>query len=257
MIDPSPQPTDTLQSDRPWLTLGEHRFYSRLLVGIEQYDSPTTIREILEATKSQVFITTFDLENARSSILLSDLATELPLDNYIWIGTTSFAHSAKDAIVTARLLKQSLGTQIIKLDVRTVKNIPDNDQTKEVAKILLSEGFYVLPFIFPNQIDAKALEEMGCSALRLMASPVASGKGIVHREAIQSIIDRSNIPIIVEGGLASAADAALAMELGAEAVLVNTALVKARHPIMMATAIRDAVEAGRLSFLAGRMAKIP
>jgi thiazole synthase len=120
-----------------------------------------------------------------------------------------------------------------------------------------AEGFYVLPFIFPNQIDAKALEEIGCSALRLMASPVASGKGIVHCEAIQRIIDRSNIPIIVEGGLASAADVALAMELGAEAVLVNIALVKARHPIMMATAIRDAVEAGRLSFLAGRMAKIP
>lgn len=238
---------------KPWLTINGQQFYSRLLVGIEQYDSPVQIREILEATESQVFITTFDLESTRSSILLSDLACELPIQSYIWVGTTSFARSAKDALTTARLLQQSLGIQIIKLDVRTQENFPSNAETISVARELLAEGLAVLPFIWPDHHDALELERLGCSAIRLMAAPVGSGRGLANANIIAPIIPQLRIPVIIEGGLATATDVSQAMELGADAVLINTALVKARNPLLMARAMKWAVEAGYLAYLAGRM----
>jgi thiazole synthase len=249
------QPTSNALLEDPWLVLGNYQFHSRLLFGLEQYSSVAMIRQILEAGNAQVLITTFDLEGSRPGILFSDLANAFPPEEYIWIGTTSFAKTAEEAITVAKMLKQSLDLRIIKLDVRREHNVPDNKKTVEVAKTLLSEGFYILPFIFPEQKVARELEDAGCSALRVMASPIGSGRGIVNIEAIQSVINSINIPVIVEGGLRSATDVTLAMELGASAALVNAALVKAQHPIVMATAMKHAVAAGRLAFLAGMMAK--
>lgn len=239
--------------NQPWLVLGEQKFRSRLLVGIEQYDSAPLVRRVLEASGSDVFITTMDPDNRRSSLLLTDLADELPMDEYRWIGTTSFARSAESALKTARMLRDQYGIEIMKLDVRGDDNRPDNQATIRAAETLRGEGMELLPFILPNTRDAAELEKLGCAALRVMAAPVGSGRGIPQPEPIREIIERATLPIIVEGGLGTALHAMTAMTMGAAGVLVNAALVRAADPIMLATAMKHAVRAGLLEFRAGPM----
>lgn len=239
--------------DEPWLTLGEEKFYSRLLVGIEQYESVTMVRRILEASGSDVFITTVDPDNRRHSLLLTDLAEELPLTDYRWIGTTSFARSVDSALKTARMLRDQYDINILKLDVRIDGNWPDNAATIKAAETLRGEGMELLPFILPDLSTAIELERLGCAALRVMAAPVASGRGIPRPEPIREIIDGVTLPVIVEGGLGTATHVMKAMTMGAAGVLVNTALVRAADPVMLATAMRHAVRAGALEFGAGPM----
>jgi thiazole synthase len=239
--------------DEPWLEIGDAKFCSRLIVGIEQYDSVTVVRDVLEATGADVFITTVDPDNRKSSLLLSDLDAILPLDRFVWVGTTSFSRSKDSALRTAQILRDSLGIRILKLDVRGVDNLPDNRQTIEAAYELRAQGMHLLPFILPDLETARLLEDAGCAALRVMAAPVASGRGVPNPAPIRDIIEQSTIPVIVEGGLGSAKHVALAMELGAAATLVNTALVRAHDPIKMAVAMRHAATAGRLAFESGPM----
>lgn len=243
--------------DEPWLVLGKEKFYSRLLVGIEQYDSPALVRHVLEASGSDVFITTMDPDNHRSSLLLSDLADELPVTNYRWIGTTSFARSAESALKTARMLRDQYGINIMKLDVRTDDNRPDNPATVKVAEILRAEGMELLPFILPDRHTALELEKLGCAAIRVMAAPVGSGLGILEPARIREIIEQVKLPVIVEGGLGTAMHVMTAMTLGAAGVLVNTALIRAADPILLATAMKHAVRAGLLEFRAMPMVKEP
>lgn len=243
--------------DEPWLVLGEERFHSRLLVGIEQYDSAPLVRRVLEASGSDVFITTMDPDNQRSSLLLTDLADELPMTEYRWIGTTSFARSAESALKTARMLRDQYGINIMKLDVRSGDNRPDNAATIRVAETLRNEGMELLPFILPDTRDAAELEKLGCAALRVMAAPVGSGRGIPEPEPIREIIEQTSLPVIVEGGLGTALHAMTAMTMGAAGVLVNTALVRAADPILLATAMKHAVRAGLLEFRAGPMEEDP
>ncbi len=234
--------------DEPWLVLGEQRFRSRLLVGIEQYESASVVRQVLEASGSDVFITTVDPDNNRSSLLLTDLHDELPTIGYQWIGTTSFARSAETALKTARMLRDSYGINVMKLDVRSDDNRPDNAATIKAAETLRSEGMELLPFILPNIDDASALERIGCAALRVMAAPVASGRGIPEPRRLREVIEHTELPVIVEGGLGTARHVTLAMELGATGVLVNSALVRAGKPLLLAEAMRHAVRAGLLAF---------
>jgi thiazole synthase len=240
--------------DEPWLEIGEARFRSRLIVGIEQYDSVSAVGDVLDATGADVFITTVDPDNRRASLLLSDLDTVMPLDNFIWIGTTSFSRSKQSALRTAQILRDCLDIHILKLDVRGEDNRPDNRQTVEAAYELRAQGLELMPFILPDLECARQLEDAGCAALRVMAAPVASGRGIVDPAAIRAVIEQCRIPVIVEGGLGSAKHVAVAMELGAAACLVNTALVQARDPIKMAIAMRHAATAGRLAYESGPMA---
>jgi thiazole synthase len=234
--------------ETPWLTIGDAEFRSRLIVGIEQYDSVTDVKNVLEATGADVFITTVDPDSRRSSLLLSDLDEALPLDRFVWIGTTSFSRSKESALRTAQILHDSLGINILKLDVRGEDNTPDNRQTVDAAAELRAQGTHLLPFILPDLGVARELVDLGCSALRVMAAPVASGRGIVDPAPIRAIIEQCEIPVIVEGGLGSAKHVALAMELGAAATLVNTALVRAGDPLKMAKAMRHASAAGRLAY---------
>jgi thiazole synthase len=243
--------------DEPWLVLGDHQFRSRLLVGIEQYESPTLVRQVLEASGADVFITTMDSDNRQSSLLLTDLADELPTSDYHWIGTTSFARSADNALRTARMLRDYYGINVLKLDVRSGVNRPDNAATITAAETLLAEGMELLPFILPDVGDAKALESMGCAALRIMAAPVASGRGIPEPNRIREVIEQVQIPVIVEGGLGTARHVTLAMELGAAGVLVNTALIAARKPLLLAEAMKHAVRAGLLAYRSGPMGGDP
>lgn len=245
---------DVKRGDEAWLTIGDAEFNSRLIVGIEQYDSVIDVKNVLEATGADVFITTVDPDSRRSSLLLSDLDAELPLDQFVWIGTTSFSRSKESALRTANILYDTLGIDILKLDVRGDDNTPDNRQTVEAAAELRAQGTHLLPFILPDLGIARELVDLGCSALRVMAAPVASGRGIVDPRSIRAIIEECDIPVIVEGGLGSAKHVALAMELGAAATLVNTALVRAGDPIKMARAMRHATTAGRLAYESGPMA---
>ncbi|MEU7786436.1 MULTISPECIES: HisA/HisF-related TIM barrel protein [unclassified Amycolatopsis] len=243
-------------ADEPWLKIGAREFRSRILVGIEQYDSVPLVRDVLNAAGADVFITTVDPDNRRSSLLLMDLADELPLDDFTWIGTTSFARTKESALRSARILRDSLGIEILKLDVRGDDNTPDNAGTVEAARELRAEGMELLPFILPDLATARALEEAGCAALRVMASPVASGRGIANPAAIRELIEQIGIPVVVEGGIGSARHVAEAMELGASATLVNTALVRAESPLLMAAAMRQAALAGLLSYESGPMPEV-
>lgn len=241
-------------TQEPWLTIGEAEFRSRLIVGIEQYDSVTDVKNVLEATEADVFITTVDPDSRRSSLLLSDLDAELPLDRFVWIGTTSFSRSKESALRTAQILYDSLGINILKLDVRGHDNMPDNRQTVEAAAELRERGTHLLPFILPDLGVARELVDLGCSALRVMAAPVASGRGIPDPGPIRTIIEQVGVPVVVEGGLGSAKHVVTAMEMGAAATLINTALVMASDPIKMARAMLHASTAGRLSYESGPMA---
>ncbi len=244
-----------LTDDRrePWLRIGTREFRSRLIVGIEQYDSVPVVRDVLTVTDADIFITTVDPDNRRSSLLLSDLDDALDLDRFTWIGTTSFARSKDSALRTAEILRDSWGIDILKLDVRGHDNVPDNRATIEAAHVLREKGWSLLPFILPDIETAKALEEAGCSALRVMAAPVASGRGIIDPGPIQQIIDAVSIPVVVEGGLGTAHHVAQAMGMGAAATLVNTALVRAKDPMKMALAMKHATTAGRCAYESGPM----
>ncbi|MFK0111601.1 HisA/HisF-related TIM barrel protein [Streptomyces sp. NPDC091217] len=231
----------------PWLCLGDRAFRSRLILGIEQYTDPTLVADVLRAAGCDVFITTFDLEQTRPSLLMSDLDQAVGLDDYVWIGTTSFARSRQDALLTARRLRESYGIDIMKLDVRPSDNLPDNGQTITAAAELLAEGFEVLPFILPDPETAVALEQAGCAALRVMASPVASARGVVDERAVRDTMSAVSIPVVLEGGLGTPAQVVRAMELGADAVLVNTAVAQAPQPAVLAESMRHAVRAGRLA----------
>jgi thiazole synthase len=233
--------------DEPWLVLGEQRFRSRLLVGIEQYESASLVRQVLQASGSDVFITTMDPDNHRSSLLLTDLVDELPTSAYHWIGTTSFARSAESALKTALMLRDCHGINVMKLDVRSDDNRPDNAATIKAAETLRAEGMQLLPFILPNTDDASALERLGCAAVRVMAAPVASGRGIPGPRKLREVIEHTELPVIVEGGLGTASHVTLAMELGAAGVLVNTALVRAAEPLVLAESMKHAVRAGLLA----------
>ncbi|MFD8812052.1 thiamine biosynthesis protein ThiG [Streptomyces sp. NPDC059627] len=231
----------------PWLCLGERALRSRLILGIEQYTDPKLVADVLRVAACDVFITTFDLEQTRPSLLMSDLDQAVGLDDYVWIGTTSFARSRRDALLTARRLRQSYGIDIMKLDVRPSDNLPDNAQTVTAAAELIAEGFEVLPFILPDPQTAAVLEQAGCAALRIMASPVGSARGIIDEQAVRDTMAAVSVPVILEGGLGTPAQVVRAMELGADAVLVNTAVARAPHPTVLAESMRHAVYAGRLA----------
>jgi thiazole synthase len=242
---PAGVPADPDRDSREsWLVIGDRALRSRLILGIEQYASAELVARVLEAGAADVFITTFDTTNTKPSLLLSDLDDAMNLDRLVWIGTTSFARSKDEALRTARMLRKSFGIDIVKLDVRPSNNLPHNGQTVKAAHELIKDGFAVLPFILPDPETARALEEIGCSAIRAMASPVASYRGIDDESMIRKVIEAVTLPVIVEGGIGSPAHVALAMQLGAAGVLVNTAVARASDPVRMAASMRHAVLAG-------------
>jgi thiazole synthase len=232
---------------QPWLVAGGHEFRSRLILGIEQYTSPELVGAVLAAGHCDVFITTFDQSNTRTSLLLSDLDDAMDLESFAWIGTTSFARSCGEAVDTARKLRQSFGIDVMKLDVRNSDNMPDGAQTIRAAEQLLAEGFAVLPFVTADLDVTTRLAEIGCSAIRVMASPVASARGIVDEAAVRQVIETVDVPVVVEGGLGTPEHVTAAMRLGAAAVLVNTAVAIAPDSALMAAAMWHAVAAGRLA----------
>ncbi|AGL18722.1 thiosugar synthase [Actinoplanes sp. N902-109] len=235
----------------PWLDVAGRTVRSRLLVGIEHYDSAEVAGQVLAAAGADVIIVTTDTDNDRPSLLLADLDRAVRLDDFVWIGTTSFARSRAAAIRTAQVLRESMGIDILKLDVRVDTNVPDNAATLEAARELRRSGLELLPFIQPDLRTARELEDLGCAAVRVMAAPIGSDRGIDDPQRLREIIGVLGIPVIIEGGLGRASHVARAMELGAAAVLVNTAVAEAGDKVRMAASMRHAAAAGRLCFESG------
>lgn len=231
-------------------------FSSRLFVGTGKYADGQTMVQALEASGTEmvtVAIRYMKLDgsgNGERSIL-----EQLDLSKYRLLPNTAGAYTVEDAVKMARLARAATGTEWIKLEVigdqRTLW--PDVAGTIEATKILVREGFVVLPYTSPDLVAAMRLEEAGAATVMPLASPIGSGAGMQDWRSIERIVEAVSVPVVVDAGIGVPSDAALAMELGAAAVLVNTAVAKANDPVAMARAMKLGVEAGRLSLRAGRM----
>jgi thiazole synthase len=238
------------------LKIGKYELDSRLIVGTGKYPSMDVMEAAHTASGASmvtVAIRRISLDNAEGKTLLDYLDRE----RYTILPNTAGCYSAKDAVLTAQLARELLETDIIKLevigDVQTLH--PDAHETIVAAEQLVKDGFTVLPYIGDDPIACRQLEELGCAAVMPLAAPIGSGLGVCNPYSIRIIKERAKVPVIVDAGVGTASDAAIAMELGVDALLMNTGIALARDPVLMATAMKHAVMAGRAAFLAGRMDK--
>lgn len=236
--------------------IGDKSFSSRLMVGTGKYASFGQMREALEASGAEVVtvaIRRVKMNGAPEENLINHIDTK----KYTILPNTAGCYNVKDAVLTSHLAREALGTNLIKLEVigneRTL--FPDNEGLLEAAKVLVSDGFTVLPYCIDDPVICKKLEDIGCAAVMPLAAPIGSGLGIRNPHNLAIILESAKVPVIVDAGVGCASDAAVAMELGATAVLMSTAIAGARDPIKMAAAMKAAVEAGRLSYEAGRIPK--
>ena len=238
------------------LQIGKHTFRSRLFIGTGKYRDVDETRAALEASGAEVITVALRRVNLKEQGegslmgLLTDKARRWTL-----LPNTAGCYTAEEAVRTCRLARELGLSDLVKLEVigdqRTL--FPDNEQTLEAARILVKEGFTVLPYCIDDPIACRKLEDIGCAAVMPLAAPIGSGLGIRNPHNLAIILEQARVPVIVDAGVGTASDAAVAMELGCQGVLMNTAIALAQRPILMAEAMRDAIIAGRKAFLAGRM----
>lgn len=233
------------------LKIKDREFNSRLFLGTGKYASNELMKDALESSGTEVVTVALrrvDLNNPQDHIL-----THIDSEKYLILPNTSGARNAEEAVRLARLAKASKISSWLKLEVIPDPRylLPDPIETLKAAEILVKEGFTVLPYIQADPILAKRLEETGCATVMPLAAPIGTNKGLLTLEMIKIIIEQSNIPVVVDAGIGAPSHAALAMELGASAVLVNTAIATAGNPVMAGRAFKKAVEAGREAFLYG------
>lgn len=238
------------------LNIGDHTFTSRLFVGTGKYRDMEETRAALTASGSQVVtvaVRRVDLAAKGGESLIGYLVD----GGYTILPNTAGCYTADDAVRTARLAREMLDTSLVKLEVLGDQEtlFPDVPATLEAAKTLVDDGFTVLPYTSDDPITARKLEDLGCAAVMPLAAPIGSGLGIRNPYNIEIILQRANVPVIVDAGVGTASDAAIAMELGCDGVLMNTAIAGAKEPALMASAMRKAVEAGREAYRAGRIPK--
>lgn len=236
------------------LTIGKQTFTSRLFVGTGKYKDVAETRAALEASGAEVVTVALrrvDLKD-RSTGSMMELVTS---KRWTILPNTAGCFTAEEAVRTLRLARELGIADIVKLEVLGDKDTlyPDNEQTLEAAKTLVKEGFTVLPYCMDDPIVCRKLEDIGCAAVMPLAAPIGSGLGIRNPYNLRIILERAKVPVIVDAGVGTASDAAVAMELGCDGVLMNTAIAGAKKPVMMAEAMREAIGAGRKAFLAGRM----
>jgi thiazole synthase len=236
------------------LRIGRYEFRSRLIVGTGKYPSLEVMQAAHAASGAAmvtVAIRRINLDNANGRTLLD----YVDRGRYTILPNTAGCYSAKDAVLTAQLARELLGTDLVKLEVigdaQTLH--PDARETLAAAEKLVNEGFTVLPYIGDDPIACRQLEELGCAAVMPLAAPIGSGLGVCNPYSIRIIKERAGVPVIVDAGVGTASDAAIAMELGVDALLMNTGIARARAPVLMAEAMKHAVIAGRQAYLAGRM----
>ncbi|MBI5166894.1 MAG: thiazole synthase [candidate division NC10 bacterium] len=234
------------------LIIAGRAFCSRLMVGTGKFPSPEVMRDALDASGTE--IVTVALRRVDLEYPGQDLLSFIDRSRYLLLPNTSGARTAKEAVRLARLAKAAGLSDWVKLEVVPDPRylLPDPVETLKAAEELLSLGFVVLPYINADPVLAKRLEALGTATVMPLGSPIGSNRGLKTRDAIAIIIEQAEVPVVVDAGLGAPSHAAEAMEMGADAVLVNTAIATAEDPVRMARAFRLGVEAGREAFLAGR-----
>lgn len=238
------------------LKIGEKTFESRLLLGTGKYTDATVQQEAIDASSSQILtfaVRRLDIFDKQQANFLESL----DLTKYDLLPNTAGAKTAEEAVRLAKLARASGMCDMVKVEVigcdKTL--LPDPIETLRASEELLKEGFIVLPYTSDDVVLARRLEELGCHAIMPAASPIGSGQGILNPLHLQFIIEQTTVPVIVDAGIGSPTDVAYAMELGADGVLLNSAVAHAQDPVKMALAMRLAVEAGRFGYEAGRIEK--
>jgi thiazole synthase len=239
-----------------FLQIGNKKYGSRLIVGTGKYKDFSETKRAIEVSGAEIVTV------AVRRVNITDPNKENLLDyldpkKFTILPNTAGCYNAEDAVRTCRLAREAGVGNLVKLEVigddRTL--FPDIPATLEAAKILVKEGFTVLPYTTDDPITAKKLEEIGCAAVMPLAAPIGSGLGIRNPYNLRIILEHAKVPVIVDAGVGTASDAAIALEMGCDGVLMNTAIAGAKDPILMAEAMRLGVEAGRKAYLAGRIAK--
>ena len=235
-------------------TVAGRRFTSRLVVGTGKYRDLPETAAALEASGAEIVTV------AVRRVNLSDPSAPMLQDyvdpaRYTYLPNTAGCHTANDAVRTLRLAREAGGWNLVKLEVLGPPPhlYPDMAATFEAAAALIKDGFEVMVYCADDPVAAKRLEEMGCVAIMPLGAPIGSGLGLQNPAMLSMLIEQSHVPVLVDAGVGTASDAAIAMELGCDAVLLNSAIAHAREPVVMARAMKAAVEAGRLARLAGRM----
>ncbi len=236
------------------LTIGGRTFGSRLFVGTGKYRDVEETRAALRASGATVVtvaVRRVDLTQTGKGSMFGMLREE----GFVLLPNTAGCYTADDAVRCARLGREAAETDLVKLEViGDAKTLfPDTEALVAAARVLVKEGFFVLPYTNDDPIVARKLVDVGCPAVMPLGAPIGSGLGIRNPHNLRILMETVSVPVIVDAGVGTASDAAVAMELGADGVLMNTAIALAKNPVQMATAMKLGVEAGRLAFLAGRM----
>ncbi len=238
------------------LIIAGKSYNSRLLVGSGKYKDLEQTRLATEASGAEIITVAIRRTNIGQNPGEPSLLEVLPPEKYTILPNTAGCYTAEDAVRTCRMGRELLdGHDLVKLEVLGDEKtlFPDIVATLEAAKLLVKDGFKVMVYTNDDPIIAKRLEELGCVAVMPLAAPIGSGLGIRNPYNILTIIENASVPILVDAGVGTASDAAIAMELGCDGILMNTAIAAAQKPVLMASAMKKAVEAGREAFLAGRM----
>lgn len=240
------------------LVIAGKAYASRLLVGTGKYRDFEETSAAIDASGAEIVTVAIRRVNIGQDPNAPSLLEAVPPSRYTLLPNTAGCYSAEDAVRTLRLARELLdGHSLVKLEVLGDSEtlFPNMPETLKAAETLVNDGFQVMVYCADDPIQARMLEDLGCVAIMPLASLIGSGMGIVNPWNLRLIIDQSKVPVLVDAGVGTASDAAIAMELGCDGVLMNTAIAHARNPVLMASAMKKAVEAGREAFLAGRMAR--
>jgi thiazole synthase len=245
--------SDTHQSDE-LLHIGSYRFRSRLMVGTGKYRNATIAAQAIAASEAEIVtvaLRRLDLSKPYTDSIVKTLSPE----TYTYLPNTAGCYTADEAVRTLRLAREMGDFRLVKLEVIGDKTFlyPDVIETLKAAEILIDDGFEVMAYTNDDPLIAARLEEMGCVAIMPLGAPIGSGLGVQNPFNIRAIVEQSSVPVILDAGIGTASDAAVAMELGCDAVLLNTAIAEAQDPVAMAYAMKLAVQAGRIAYKSGRM----
>lgn len=234
------------------LKIGDRVFSSRLFVGTGKFSSPDVMQQAVLASQSQMITVAMKRVNMMNEAT-DDMLTHINREHVQLLPNTSGVRNAKEAVLAAQMSREIFETNFIKLEIHPDPKylMPDPVETLKATEELAKDGFIVLPYIQADPVLCKLLEEAGTAAVMPLAAPIGTNKGLVTRDMLEIIIEQSSVPVVVDAGLGAPSHAAEAMEMGADAVLVNTAIAVAGDPVLMAMAFRDAVRAGRDAFNAG------
>lgn len=238
------------------LVIAGKSFQSRLLVGTGKYQDFAQTRQAIDASGAQIVTVAIRRTNIGQNTGQENLLDHIPPSQFTLLPNTAGCYSAEEAVRTLRLARELLDDhRLVKLEVLGDPHtlFPNMPETLAAAKTLVAEGFEVMVYCTDDPIQCRMLEDMGCVAVMPLASLIGSGMGILNPWNLKLIIDQAKVPVLVDAGVGTASDAAIAMELGCDGVLMNTAIAAAQNPVLMAGAMRKAVEAGRQAYLAGRM----